>query len=123
LVVFAILAVGISCLGLFGLSAFSAEQRTREIGIRKVLGASVSAIVQLLSREYLILIAIANLIAWPVAYYVTGRWLEDFAYHISVGWSTHMAATLLALTIAFATVSFQSIKAARANPVETLKYE
>jgi len=117
------LATLICCLGLFGLAAFSAERRTKEIGIRKVLGASIVGIVQLLSKEFIVLIVFANVIAWPVAYYVMNRWLENFAYRVAIGWETFLAAGTLALVIALVTVSFQAIKAALANPVEALKCE
>ncbi|UCC44012.1 MAG: ABC transporter permease [Candidatus Zixiibacteriota bacterium] len=118
-----ILAILTACLGLFGLAAFSAEQRTKEIGIRKVLGSSVTGIFRLLTREFLVLVAMANAIAWPVAYYVMNRWLQDFAYRIEMGIGTFVLAGLAAMIIALLTVSFQAVKAARSNPVEALKYE
>jgi len=121
--VFAGLAILIACLGLFGLASFSARQRTKEIGIRKVLGASVAAIVTLLSKEFLKLILLANIIAWPIAYYVMKDWLQDFAYRIDIGWWVFALAGGLALLIALLTVSTQAIKAALANPVEALRYE
>ena len=120
---FSLLAIFIGCLGLFGLSSFTAERRTKEIGIRKVLGASVSGIVRLLSKEFLLLVAIANLISWPIAYYAMNRWLENYAYRIGLGWGLFALAAILALFIALLTVSFQAIKAALANPVEAIKYE
>jgi len=121
--VFAVLAVFIGCLGLFGLAAFSAEQRTKEIGIRKVLGATVPNIIRLLLKEFLILIGIANLIAWPLAYLLMNRWLADFAYRISPGvWIFFFAGTGT-LMIALLTVGFQAIKAAYSDPAESLKYE
>ena len=120
---FAGLAIIIASLGLFGLAAFTAERRTKEIGIRKVLGASVGQIVALLSREFLVLVLIANVIAWPVAWYAMSRWLENFAYRIDLGLGTFILAGLLALVIALATVSYQAVKAATANPVEALRYE
>ena len=117
------LTIFIACLGLFGLVAFTAERRTKEIGLRKALGASVRQIVSMLSREFLVLVLIANVIAWPVAWYAMNRWLEDFAYRIDLGLGTFILAGLLALVIALATVSYQAIKAATANPVEALRYE
>jgi putative ABC transport system permease protein len=118
-----VLAVLIACLGLFGLAAFMAEQRTKEIGIRKVLGASVSGLILLFSKEFIKWVLVANLIAWPVAYYATHRWLQSFAYKASIGIGTFIISGLLALAIALLTVSYQSIKAALANPVESLRYE
>jgi putative ABC transport system permease protein len=121
--VFAGLAILIACLGLFGLASFSARQRTKEIGIRKVLGASVSGIVALLSKEFVKLILLANLIAWPIAYFTMNKWLQDFAYRIEIGWWVFALAGGMALLIALLTVSTQAIKAALANPVEALRYE
>ena len=120
---FAGLAIFISCLGLFGLVTFSAEQRTKEIGIRKVLGANVAGLVTLLSKDFLKLVAIAVLIASPLAWYVMNKWLENFAYQITIGWEVFALTTLLAMLIAFTTISFQAIKAALANPVKNLRTE
>jgi putative ABC transport system permease protein len=120
---FGLLAVFIGCLGLFGMSSYAAEQRTKEIGVRKVLGATVAGIVLLLSKEFTRWVLVANIIAWPAAYLLADRWLEDFAYRISISWTTFVLAGFLALLIALATVSFQAVKAALANPVETLGYE
>jgi predicted permease len=120
---FSILAVFIACLGLFGLASFSAEQRTKEIGIRKVLGASAQQITLLLCKEFFVLVLMANIIAWPVAYFVMRNWLQDFAYRTSLGMLTFVLTMLLALIIALLTVSFQAVKAAIANPVDALKYE
>jgi len=120
---FTVLAVFIAVLGLFGLASFAAEQRTKEIGIRKVLGASVAGIVRLLSKEFVKLVLVANLIAWPIAYYVMNKWLQDFAYRINIGWWVFALAGGIALIIALLTVSTQAIKAALANPVEALRYE
>ncbi len=117
------LAIFVSCLGLLGLASFTAEQRTKEIGIRKVLGASESNVVLLLSREFVKLVAIANIIAWPVAYLAMNNWLEDFAYRTSITVGTFVLAGLLVLVFAILTVSFQAIKAATANPVDALQYE
>ena len=120
---FSLLVVFLACLGLFGLAAFTAEQRIKEIGIRKVLGASVSGITALLSKEFLKLVFIASLIAWPIAWYAMNRWLQDFAYRINIQWWIFVLAGGLAILIAFVTVSFQSIKAAMANPVKSLRSE
>lgn len=121
--IFSLLAVVIACLGLYGLAAFSAEQRTKEIGIRKALGASVKNLVGLLSKEFLKLVIIANIIAWPVAWYAMNRWLENFAYRINIAWWVFILAGTLALAIALLTVAYQAIKAAVANPVKSLRYE
>ena len=121
--VFSLLTVFVACLGLFGLSAFSAERRTKEIGIRKALGASVANIIRLLSKEIVILVVIAGAIAFPVAYVVISRWLETFAYRTEITWTIFAFSGLLVLMIALATVGYQSIRAALANPVESLRYE
>jgi putative ABC transport system permease protein len=121
--VFACLAIFISCMGLFGLSMFMAEQRTKEIGIRKVIGASVSRIVTLLSRDFLVLVAIAFVIASPIAWWAMNSWLQDFAYKTAISWWLFPLAGLVALFIALATISFQAIKAAIANPVKSLRTE
>jgi putative ABC transport system permease protein len=120
---FAILAIGIACLGLFGLAAFAAEQRTKEIGIRKVLGASVSKIILLLSREFVRWVLLANLIAWPIAYFAMNRWLQNFAYRTHMGIVVFLMSGGAALLIATLTVSYQSIKSAQADPVGSLRYE
>ncbi|TCK80560.1 ABC transporter permease [Albibacterium bauzanense] len=120
---FAVLAVIIACLGLFGLAAFSTEQRVKEIGIRKVLGASVNSVIQLLSKDFIKLVLIAILIATPIAWWAMNKWLQDFAYHIEVQWWMFVFAGLLAIAIALVTVSFQAIKAAIANPVDSLRDE
>ncbi len=117
------IAILLSCLGLFGLVTYTAEQRTKEIGIRKVLGATVTNIVSLLSRDFVKLVLLANLIAWPLAWWAVNQWLQDFTYRISIGWWILMAAGLSALAIALLTVSFQAIKAAMANPVKSLRTE
>jgi putative ABC transport system permease protein len=118
-----LLAVLVACLGLFGLSIFMAQQKTKEIGIRKTLGASVPSILFILSKEFLKWLALANLIAWPVAYYFMNKWLQDFAYRIEISWWMFAASGLIALVIALFTVSFQAVKAAVANPIESLRYE
>ncbi len=120
---FAMLAILVACLGLFGLTAFSAQQRTKEIGIRKVLGATATGIVGLLSKEYALLVLLANGIAWPVTYFVMRRWLETFAYHIDPGVLTFLVAGAAALLIAGLTVSYHAIRAAHTNPVDALRYE
>ncbi len=120
---FSALAILISCLGLFGLSAFTAEQRTKEIGVRKVLGASLSNIVALLSKDFLKLVIIAIVLATPIAWLATNRWLQDFAYRIDIQWWVFVVAGLLAVSIALLTVSFQSIKSALMNPVKSLRNE
>jgi putative ABC transport system permease protein len=120
---FSLLAIVIACLGLFALAAFTAEQRTKEIGIRKVLGATASGVVVLLSKDFARLVLVANLIAFPVAWYAMNRWLESFAYRIHIGWETFIFAGGLALIIALLTVSTQAVKAALTNPVEALRYE
>jgi putative ABC transport system permease protein len=120
---FSVLAIFIGCLGLFGLAAFMAEKRTKEIGIRKVLGASVHGIIGLISREFIVLVAIANVIAWPVAYFGLKRWMEAYAYRAGISWVMFILAGMLALIIALLTVSYQAIKAARTNPSRSLRYE
>jgi putative ABC transport system permease protein len=120
---FSILAIFIGCLGLFGMSSYIAEQRKREIGIRKVLGASVPGIMKLISGELMILMGIACIIAWPAAYFIMSKWLLNFAYRTNIGLWTFMISGTLALVIALVTVSYQSVKAAIANPVEALRYE
>ncbi|MBS1921293.1 MAG: ABC transporter permease [Bacteroidetes bacterium] len=122
-ITFAVLAILIACLGLFGLVTYMAEQRTKEIGVRKVLGASVPNLVTMLSKDFLKLVLIASLIAFPVAWWVMHQWLQDFAYRIRIDWWVFILAGLIALLIALATVSFQAIKAALANPVESLRTE
>ncbi|KAA0227532.1 FtsX-like permease family protein [candidate division KSB1 bacterium] len=116
-------AIVIACVGLFGLSALAVTKRTKEIGIRKVLGASVAGIISLLAGDFLKLVALANLIAWPVAWYAMNHWLQNFAYRISIGWWMFALAGGLALLIAFITVSSQAVKAALTNPVKALRYE
>jgi putative ABC transport system permease protein len=120
---FAVLAIFIACLGLYGLVTYAAEQRTKEIGIRKVLGASVGNIVGMLSRDFLKLIAISAVVAFPLAGWMMSKWLQDFAYRINMGWMIFVVAGLVALVIAFATICFQAIKAALANPVKSLRTE
>jgi ABC-type antimicrobial peptide transport system permease subunit len=120
---FAFLAIFISCLGLFGLAAFTAEQRTKEIGVRKVLGASVPNLVGMLSADFVKLVAIAALIAFPISWYFLKNWLEKYAYRIEMEWWYFVVAGIAALVIALITVSFQAVKAAFMNPVKSLKSE
>ncbi|HEV8508461.1 MAG TPA: ABC transporter permease [Chitinophagaceae bacterium] len=121
--IFATLAIIIACIGLFGLSIYTAKRRTKEIGIRKVLGASVTGIVGLLSKEFVKLVSIAILIASPIAWWAANKWLQDFAYRINIGWWVFALAGVIALLIAMLTVSFRAIKAAVANPVKSLRTE
>jgi ABC-type antimicrobial peptide transport system permease subunit len=118
-----LLAILISCLGLFGLSMFVSQQKTKEIGIRKTLGASVANVVNMLSKEFVKWVLVANIFAWPAAYLVMDNWLQRFAYRTDLGWWIFALSGSLALVIAFVTVSWQTIKAATANPVKSLKYE
>jgi ABC-type antimicrobial peptide transport system permease subunit len=120
---FSILAIIISCIGLFGLSSFALEQQTKEIGIRKVLGASIVGIITQLMSNFLKWVIIGNLIAWPIAYFAMNKWLQNFAYRIDISIWTFMLSTALAMSIALLTVSCQSVKAATANPVDSLRYE
>lgn len=123
LTVFALLAVFIACLGLLGLSAFMAEVRTKEIGVRKVLGASSMTIVRLMSQEYIKLVTVANLVAWPLAYLIMTRWLETFAYRTDMNISIFVLAGAVALLIALATIAYQALRASGMNPAKVLKYE
>lgn len=117
------IAIFIACLGLFGLSSFIMEQKTKEIGIRKVLGASVSGLVGLLSKDFVRLILIAAVIAFPIAWFAMNKWLQDFVYRINIGWWVFAAAAVIAIIIAFITISTQAIKAALTNPVKSLRTE
>ncbi len=121
--IFAILAIVIACLGLFGLASFTAEQRTREIGVRKVLGASAPQIVVLLSKEFAKWVLFANVLAWPAAYFVMRNWLQRFAYRTNIAWWLFAAAGAGALAVALLTVSFQALRAAQTDPVKALKHE
>jgi putative ABC transport system permease protein len=120
---FAVLAILISCLGLFGLSAYTAERRTKEIGIRKVLGASVSGITGLLSREFMQLVALSAVIAFPIAWLAMSRWLLQYAYRVEIEWWIFIVAMIAAMGIALATISIQAVKAAMTNPVKSLRAE
>jgi putative ABC transport system permease protein len=118
-----ILAIAIAGLGLFGLATLTVAKRTKEIGIRKVLGASAPAIATLLSKDFIKLMLMANVIAWPVAYFAMNQWLQNFAYRINIDWWIFILAGGLALMIALLTISTQALKAALANPIEALRYE
>jgi len=120
---FAVLAIFISCLGLLGLASYSTIQRTKEIGIRKVLGASTSNIVNLLSIDFLKLVAISALIAFPIAWFAMNKWLQDFAYRTGISWWIFLLAGVVATLVALFTISFQAIKAAITNPVKSLRAE
>jgi putative ABC transport system permease protein len=121
--VFTILSILIACLGLFGLAAFNAQKRTKEIGVRKVLGASVGQITYKLTVDFLKLVGVAILVSIPLGWYVMNKWLEDFSYRIEIGWWVFVLAAFLAVAIAIITVSYQSIKAAIVNPVKSLHTE
>jgi putative ABC transport system permease protein len=121
--VFAIAAILISCLGLFGLATYTAQVKTKEIGIRKVLGASVTSLIRLLSKEFIVLIVTAFVIATPIAWYFMSKWLQDFAYRLNINWWIFLVTGLLAIIIALLTVGFQAVKAAVANPVKSLRTE
>jgi ABC-type antimicrobial peptide transport system permease subunit len=121
--IFAVIAIFLSCLGLYGLASFMAVQRIKEVGIRKVLGATATSIIYLFSKEFILLISIAFVIAAPIAWYFMNNWLQDYVYRINVSWWLFAAGGLVAIIIALATISFQAIKAAIANPVRSLKTE
>ncbi len=123
LYIFSGLAILLACLGLFGLVSFLTVNRTKEVGIRKVLGASIPSLLRLLSKDFLLLVLIANIISWPVAYYFMNKWLEDFAYKINIGISVFVFTTVLSLLIAFLTMMYQALKVANSNPVKALRYE
>jgi len=116
-------AVFIACLGLFGLATYSAEQRVKEIGVRKVLGATLVNLVSLLSKDFILLVLIANVIAFPIAWWATDRWLQEYAYHIDIGWWVFVLAAVMATLIALLTVSYQAVRAAMSNPVQSLRSE
>jgi len=122
-VIFSILAIFIAALGLFGLTSFTVEQRTKEIGVRKAMGSSIAGIYVEISREIVVLVTISAIIAWPVVYYWAGKWLENFYYKINLGLFTFIAGLTIALGIALLTISYRILKAARVNPAQSLKYE
>ena len=121
--IFSLIAIFIGSLGIFGLSAFTAEQRTKEIGIRKVFGATVANIVLLLSKEFTRLVILGFIIAAPIAYLIMNRWLDDFTYRIDIGWEPFVISGLLAFVVAWLTAGFQSVRAAITNPVKSLRWE
>ena len=121
--IFTILAIFIACLGLFGLASFIADRKTREIGIRKVFGASIAGIVGLLNRNFTYWILISSILACPLAWFAMKKWLENFAYRTSLSWWMFVLASVLALVVAWLVVSLQTFRAARKNPAESLKYE
>lgn len=121
--IFSILSIVISCLGLFGLATFATQQRIKEIGIRKVLGASEAGIMTLLSKDFIQLVAISFLIAFPVGWWAMNKWLQSFAYRINISWWLFALVGLMAMMLAFFTISFQTIKAAMTNPVKNLRTE
>ena len=120
---FAVMAVFIGCIGLFGLASFVAEQRTKEIGIRKVVGAGVGSLVILLCRNFIWLVILANLLSWPIAFLIMRQWLQNFPYAVRLGWEVFVLTALLAVIIALGTVGYQALKAALADPVDSLRYE
>jgi len=122
-VIFSILAIFIASLGLFGLTSFTVEQRTKEIGVRKAMGSSITGIYVVISKEVIILVSISALLAWPVIYYIAGKWLENFYYKINQGAFSFVAGLTIALGIALLTISYRILRAARVNPAQSLKYE
>ncbi|MCP4727314.1 MAG: FtsX-like permease family protein, partial [bacterium] len=122
-VIFGSLAIFISCLGLIGLASYSAEQKTKEIGVRRVLGASVKQLVFMLSKDFTKWVFLANIIAWPISWFYMNRWLQEFAYKIEISLSLFIFTGLITMGIAIIVVSYQAIKSASADPVESLKYE
>ena len=120
---FSLLAIFIACLGLLGLASFTAEQRTKEIGVRKVLGSSVPGIIALLNKDFLKLVIVASAIAWPVVWFTMNRWLHEFAYSINISWTTLVLSTGIVLLVALLTVSYQAVRAGLINPVEALRFE
>jgi putative ABC transport system permease protein len=121
--IFSILSIVIACLGLFALAAYTVETRTKEIGVRKVLGASLHHILAILSLDFIRSVLIAGILALPIAYYAMNKWLENFAYQIEMQWWYFILPSAVVLGVALITISFQTIKAALSNPVESLKYE
>jgi putative ABC transport system permease protein len=122
-VIFSVLAIFIAALGLFGLTSFTVEQRTKEIGVRKAMGSSVVDIYLVISRETIILVSVSALLAWPLIYYIASRWLENFYYRINLGVFSFIAGLTIALGIAILTISYRVLRAARVNPAQSLKYE
>ena len=122
-VIFSSLSVLVACLGLLGLVSFTSEIRTKEIGIRKVLGASTGRVIVLLSKEFIKWIILANIVAWPLAWFMMNKWLQNFAYRVNIGWIVFVLAALVTVFIAIFTFIFQTIKTASADPVVSLRYE
>lgn len=120
---FTILALAISCLGLFGMIAFVAERRTKEIGIRKVLGASILSLWQMLTKEFILLVIIAGLVAIPLAYYYMSNWLDSYEYHVNLSVGIFILAIAIAILVTLITVSYQAIRAAKTNPIKSLRSE
>lgn len=121
--VFTGLALFISCLGIFGLSSYTAERRKKEIGIRRILGASAANIFEHISREFLVLVLVANLIVWPLAYFIMSRWLQQFAFRVTMGWWMFILTGFAVFAVSLLTVSWQILRAALSNPVDSLRYE
>lgn len=122
-VIFSILAIFIAALGLFGLTSFTVEQKTKEIGVRKAMGSSIAGIYLVISREIFILISVAALIAWPLIYFIAKKWLENFYFRINPGVMSFLAGLMIAILVAVITISYRIMKAARVNPAQSLKYE
>ena len=122
-VIFSILAIFIASLGLFGLTSFTVEQRTKEIGVRKAMGSSITGIYIEISKEIVILVSISALIAWPLIYYIANKWLQNFYYRINMGAFSFIAGLTIALGIALLSISYRILKATRVNPAQSLKYE
>ena len=118
-----LLAIFIACLGLFGLASFATKQRTKEIGIRKIIGATIPHIMWLLNSEFLKLTVLGCFLAWPVAYFVMDKWLQNFPYRVSMQWWVFLLSSIAACVVALLSISYQSIKSATANPVDSLRYE
>jgi putative ABC transport system permease protein len=122
-IIFSSLSVLVACLGLLGLVSFTSEIRTKEIGIRKVLGASTGSVIVLLSREFIKWILLANVVAWPLAWFMMNKWLQNFAYRVNIGWFVFILAAIVTMFIAIFTFIFQTVKTACADPVDSLRYE
>ena len=122
-VIFSILAIFIASLGLFGLTSFTVEQRTKEIGVRKAMGSSVTGIYIVISKEVIILVSISAILAWPIIYFIAGKWLENFHYRINLGIISFLAGFTIVFGIAILTISYRILNAARVNPAQSLNYE
>jgi putative ABC transport system permease protein len=122
-IIFSSLSILVACLGLLGLVSFTSEVRTKEIGIRKVLGASTGSVILLLSKEFIKWIVLANIVAWPLAWFMMNKWLQNFAYRASIGWIVFLLAGIVTMLIAVFTFIFQTVKTACADPVKSLRYE